>query len=143
MFKNDCSSNKFVYYIKNKFETFFCFKHIVAQVQWEIHCHIMTLQIDHIGKLCSKQFAPYLYVQHIMYETNKYYIPQQDGFIEHDDQTITKVAHNMLYAKSLPLCMLSTLPYIFSINLIQLVMAWDQAYCLTLLSLWLFCLHVH
>jgi hypothetical protein len=99
--------------------------------------------IDHIGKLCSKQFAPYLYVQHIMYETNKYYIPQQNGFIEHDDQTITKVAHNMLYAKSLPLCMLSTLPYIFSINLIQLVMAWDQAYCLTLLSLWLFCLHVH
>jgi hypothetical protein len=34
-----------------------------------------------------------------------YYIPQQNGFIEHDDRTITKATHNMLYAKSLPLCM--------------------------------------
>jgi len=103
----------------------------------------MTLQIDHIGDLCSKQFALYLYVQHIMHETNKYHIPQQNGFIEHDDRTITEVAHNMLYVKSFPLCMLSTLLYTFSINLIQLVMAWDQACCLTLLNLWLFCLHVH
>jgi hypothetical protein len=34
-----------------------------------------------------------------------YYIPQQNGFIEHDDQTIIEVAHNMLYVKSFPLCM--------------------------------------
>jgi hypothetical protein len=52
-----------------------------------------------------KKFAYYLYLQHIMHEINMYYIPQQNGFIEHDDQTIIKVAHNMLYVKSFPLCM--------------------------------------
>ncbi len=40
-----------------------------------------------------------------MHEINMYYIPQQNGFIEHDDQTIIEVAHNMLYVKSFPLCM--------------------------------------
>jgi hypothetical protein len=46
----------------------------------------------------------YLDVQHIMHEINMFYTSQQNRFIEHDNQIVTKATHNM-YVKGLPLCL--------------------------------------
>jgi hypothetical protein len=60
----------------------------------------MTLQTDHGGELYSKKIAHYFYVQHIMHETSMFYIPQQNGFIEHDDWTIIVLHKHQIDAKS-------------------------------------------
>jgi hypothetical protein len=62
------------------------------------------LWIDHGGEYCSKESAHYLNVQHIMPEINMFDTSQQNRFIEHDNQIITKATHNM-YVKGLPLCL--------------------------------------
>jgi len=62
------------------------------------------LRIDHGGEYCSKEFAHYFDVQHIMCEINMFYTSQQIRFIEHNNQIVTKATHNM-YAEGLPLCL--------------------------------------
>jgi hypothetical protein len=62
------------------------------------------LWIDHGGEYCSKEFAHYLDVQHIMHEINMFYTSQENRIIEHNNQIVTKATHNM-YVKGLPLCL--------------------------------------
>ena len=64
---------------------------------------VLTLQTDQGKEFLNSAFTQYLDDMTIHYETSTVYTPQQNGYIERDNQTVMEMARSLLHAKDLPL----------------------------------------
>lgn len=100
-FIDDFSRMTWVYFIKNKSETFEKFKQFKAISEKQSGKQIKTLRSDGGGEYNSKEFSAYCRNHGIKRQFTTRYTPQQNGVAERKNQTIMNMARSMLKAKNL------------------------------------------
>lgn len=97
LFKDDFSSFRIVYFIKNKSEAFTQFKELEVRVKNEMRNMIKTLCTDRGGEYTSKEFKKYLCEHRIRYELMAPYTPEQNRVAECKNCMIIESAHSILH----------------------------------------------
>jgi IS30 family transposase len=89
--------------LKAKGEAFEKFKQYKALVENEIGQKIKVLRFDHGGEFVSKKLDAFLVECGIQRQTSVPYSPQQNGVVEHANETIMECARNMILTQGLEL----------------------------------------
>jgi hypothetical protein len=102
LYKDDCTTFRFVHFAKHKSEAYFFFKRLTKVVKCDTKNDIVKLHIDRGTEFCNNNFDNFLADRAIAYETSTSYTPQQNSFIERDNMTVMEMARSMLLGQNLP-----------------------------------------
>ena len=101
-FIDDYSRKTWVYFLKQKSETFEIFKSFKAYVEKQSGLSLKVLRTDRGGEYTSNEFADFCKNQGIKHQLTASYSPQQNGVSERKNRTIVEMARSMLKGKNLP-----------------------------------------
>lgn len=99
-FIDDFSRKIWIYFLKNKSDTFSKFKQFKAEAEKQSAKYIKVLRSDRGGEYNSKDFIDFCKQHGIIMQTTRY-TPQQNGVAERKNQTIMNMARCMLKEKNL------------------------------------------
>jgi transposase InsO family protein len=100
-FIDDFSRKIWIYFLKNKSDTFSKFKEFKVEEEKQSGKYVKVLRSDGGGEYNSKDFAYFCRQQGIIMQTTTRYTPQHNGVAERKNQTIMNMARSMLRAKNL------------------------------------------
>jgi transposase InsO family protein len=101
LFKDDSIGYMYVYFLKQKSEVFTYFKQMIKELERDTGHKLKKFHSDRGGEFCSKAFDSYLLDNLIKKETSAAATPQQNGFIERDNRTVTEAAQSMIHDQGL------------------------------------------
>ena len=99
---DDHSRYMWVEVLKSKDQALDCFKKIVKRAEVESDNKLKALRTDRGGEFLSNLFSVFCDEQGIMHYTTTPYSPQQNGVVEHRNQSMVEMARCMLKAMSVP-----------------------------------------
>jgi transposase InsO family protein len=88
LFKDDSIGYMYVYFLKQKSEVFTYFKQMIKELERDTGHKLKKFHSDRGGEFCSKAFDAAA-------------TPQQNGFIERDNRTVTEAAQSMIHDQGL------------------------------------------
>ncbi|KAI5335543.1 hypothetical protein L3X38_025676 [Prunus dulcis] len=101
-FIDDFSRMCWVYFLRNKSETFHVFKKFKVMVELQSGYHVKRLRTDRGGEYISANFLQFCENLGIERQLTVAYSPQQNGVAERKNRTIVEMAKCMIHAKELP-----------------------------------------
>lgn len=101
IFIDDFSRMNWVYFLKQKSETFKKFKTFCQLVENEVKEKIITLRIDNGGEFTSNEFKTYYRDNGIKRKLTSVYTPHKNGVVERMNYTLLGMARSMLTFKNL------------------------------------------
>ena len=100
-FIDDFSRKIWVYFLKNKSNTFSRFKEFKALTKKQSRTFIKVLRSDGGDEYDSHDFTYFCKQHGIQRQFTTIYTPQHNGFVEQNNPTIMNMAHNMMSHKKL------------------------------------------
>ncbi|KAG9510902.1 Copia protein, partial [Fragariocoptes setiger] len=100
--KDEDSAYKHVSFVSSKADIPNEVKLIVSKVETEIGVKVLKLTTDNGMEFVNDSLGEYLKDRGINHNVSAPYVPRQNGFIEHEVQTVTNVARTMLNRSKLP-----------------------------------------
>lgn len=101
-FIDDFSRMTWVYFLKEKSETFVVFKRFKALVEKQSGSTIKVMRSDRGCEYTSQEFEDYCKDEGIWKQLTASYSPQQNGIVERENRTIVEMATSMMNEKGLP-----------------------------------------
>ncbi|KAL5753796.1 hypothetical protein ACOSP7_022016 [Xanthoceras sorbifolium] len=101
-FIDDFSRYVWVFFMKEKSETFSKFKEFKEVVEGEVEKKIRCLRTDNGGEYSSGEFSQYLRECQIRHQYTCANTPQQNGVAERKNRHLAEVCRSMLHAKNIP-----------------------------------------
>jgi transposase InsO family protein len=101
LFIDDCSRTTWVYFLKEKSQTFENFKVFQRLVENETKENIGTLQTNNGGEFTSKEFQTFYSEKGIRKKFTNAYTPQNNGVTERMNFTLLGMTRSMLTLKNL------------------------------------------
>ncbi|KAJ9565416.1 hypothetical protein OSB04_001382 [Centaurea solstitialis] len=101
-FIDDYSRYVWVFFMKEKSDTFSKFKEFKTTVEGEVRTKIRCLRSDNGGEYTSKEFKRYLQECGIRHQFTCANTPQQNGVAERKNRHLAKICRSMLHAKNVP-----------------------------------------
>lgn len=95
-FVDDFSGKLFVYFLKNKSETFTKFKEFKIMIEKRTDKFIKTFRTDNGGEFCSGEIEHFLTISGIVHQYKAPYTPQQNGKAERINRTIIEKARCLM-----------------------------------------------
>jgi transposase InsO family protein len=102
LFIDDYSRKTWVYFLKEKFNVFSCFKKFKTLVEKESDYSIKSLRTNSEGEFCSNDFNEFCKDHGIKRLLTMPRSPQQNDVVERKNITILNMARNMLKTKKIP-----------------------------------------
>ncbi|KAM2243153.1 hypothetical protein PS2_009934 [Malus domestica] len=99
-FIDDFSRYVWVFFVKEKFDTFSKFKKFRESAEGEVGKKIRCLLIDNRGEYSSSEFSQYLRECRIRHQYTCANTPQQNGVAERKNRHLAEVCRSMLHAKN-------------------------------------------
>jgi hypothetical protein len=103
-FIDDFSRYVWVYFQKEKYETFSKFQEFKSAAEVEIGEKIYSLRTNNGGEYTSDEFSNYLLEHRIHHQFTCSNTPQQNGIAERKNRHLTELCRSMLHAKNVPGC---------------------------------------
>ncbi|CAA7014800.1 unnamed protein product [Microthlaspi erraticum] len=103
LFLDDYTHMCWVYFLKQKSETFLKFKKFKAMVEKQSGCVIKTLRSDGGGEFTSHEFNRFCEEEGINRQVTLPYSPQQNGAAERKNRSLVEMARSMIVEQDLPL----------------------------------------
>jgi len=103
-FIDDFSRYVWVYFQKEKSETFSKFQEFKSAAEAEIGEKICSLRTDNGGEYTSDEFSNYLLEHRIHHQFTCSNTPQQKGIAERKNRHLIELCRSMLHAKNVPGC---------------------------------------
>ena len=103
LIKDDCTSYKFIAFLKTKGEAIRFFLKVLRSIERTTGNRTKTLRTDRGGEFCNEEFDLLLEQEGVERETIMPHTPQQNGYVEWDNRTIYEAARSMLHLHDLPL----------------------------------------
>lgn len=101
LIKDDYSSYRYVYFLKQKWETKQKIEGFLKQFENEFDVKVKRIRSDNGTEFINKQVENMLIEKGIIHEKSVVYTPEQNGRIEREMRTIVEAARTMLQAKGL------------------------------------------
>ena len=101
-FIDDFSRYVWVFFMKEKSETFEKFKEFKEIVEGEVGKKIQCLRTDNGGEYTSNEFSQYLRECRIRHQFTCANTPQQNGVAERKNRHLAETCRSMLHAKNVP-----------------------------------------
>jgi transposase InsO family protein len=101
-FIDDFSRYVWVFFMKEKSDTFSKFKEFRESAEGEVGKKIGCLRTDNGGEYSSSEFSQYLRECRIRYQYTCANTPQQNGIAERKNRHLAEVCRSMLHAKNVP-----------------------------------------
>lgn len=101
-FIDDFSRYVWVYFMKEKSETFLKFKEFKDKIEGELNMKIQCLRTDNGREYTSNEFTTYLKKNKIRRQLNCPHTPQQNGVAERKNRHLAETCRKMLHAKNIP-----------------------------------------
>ena len=101
-FIDDFSRYVWVFFMKEKSETFSKFKKFKETVEGEVGKKICCIHTDNGGEYTSNEFSQYLRDCRIRHQFAYANTPQQNGVAERKNQHLAEICQSMLHAKNVP-----------------------------------------
>ncbi|PKU75919.1 Retrovirus-related Pol polyprotein from transposon TNT 1-94 [Dendrobium catenatum] len=102
LFIDDYTRMAWVYFLKEKSETFGIFKNFKLLVENQSGQKIKILRSDRGGEFNSCQFEDFCKEEGLEHQLTVAYTPQQNGVTERKNRTVMEMARSMLIAKDIP-----------------------------------------
>ncbi|KAJ1700426.1 hypothetical protein LUZ63_000205 [Rhynchospora breviuscula] len=102
LFTDDYSRMSWVYFLKNKDETFSNFKAFKALVEKQSEKKLKILRTDRGGEFLSKEFVNFCEAEGIHHELTAPYTPEQNGVAERKNRTVVEMGRSMMKCKNMP-----------------------------------------
>ena len=102
LFIDDYSRKTWVYFLKEKFNVFSCFKKFKTLVEKESDYSIKSLRTNSEGEFCSNDFNEFCKNHGIKRLLTMPRSPQQNDVVERKNISILNMARNMLKTKKIP-----------------------------------------
>lgn len=96
LLKDDYSNFRYVYFLKNKYETKQKIAEFIEQFENEFECKIKRFRSDGGGEFKNKDVEKLFKMKGIVHEVTVAYTPEQNGRIEREMRTIVESARTML-----------------------------------------------
>ena len=93
---DDFSRNRWIYFLRNKYEVFDKFKEFKALVENQVENKITVLRTDNGGEFCGNEFEEFCKKCGIERKNNTPYTPQQNGVAERMNMTLMEKERSML-----------------------------------------------
>ena len=103
VFKDDHSSYRFVFIMKQKSNVYDFFKLLYLVSFNETGNYITKLRSNNAKEYLSTRFQTFIRNKGIRHETTAPYAPEQNSIVDRDNHSIVKCARSMLYHKHVPL----------------------------------------
>ncbi|CAL8130673.1 unnamed protein product [Prunus armeniaca] len=91
-----------VYFLRNKFEAFNCFKKFKSMTELQSGQKVKCLRSDRGGEFLSSEFAQFCEDHGIQRQLTMAYTPQQNGVVEKKNKTIVEISKSMLHEREIP-----------------------------------------
>ena len=101
-FIDDFSRYVWVYFMKEKSETFTKFKEFKEKIEGELNTKILCLRTDNGREYLSNEFTIYLKEHKIRRQLTCPNTPQQNGVAERKNRHLAETCRSMLHAKNVP-----------------------------------------
>ena len=101
-FIDDFSRYVWVFFMKEKSETFSKFKEFKEIVEGEVGKKICCIRTDNGGEYTSNEFSQYLRDCRIRHQFTCANTPQQNGVAERKNRHLAEICRSMLHAKNVP-----------------------------------------
>ncbi|KAM1753555.1 hypothetical protein ACFX12_006125 [Malus domestica] len=101
-FIDDFSRYVWVFFMKDKSDTFSKFKEFRESAEGEVGKKIRCLHTDNGGEYSSSEFSQYLRGCRIRHQYTCANTPQQNGVVERKNRHLAEVCRSMLHAKNVP-----------------------------------------
>ena len=101
-FIDDFSRYVWVFFMKEKSDTFSKFKEFKESAEGEVGKKIGCLRTDNGGEYSSSEFSQYLRECQIRHQYTCANTPQQNGVAERKNRHLAEVGRSMLHAKNVP-----------------------------------------
>lgn len=101
-FKDDCTSYRFVYFIKNKSDVFPVFAEFQKLIERQTGNKIKIIRSDNGKEYINHQLSEHFKDNGIVHETTSPYTPEQNGRAERENRSIVESARAMLLNTNLP-----------------------------------------
>ncbi|CAL9014755.1 unnamed protein product [Prunus brigantina] len=101
-FIDDFSRYVWVFFMKEKSDTFSKFKEFKEIVEGEMGKKIICLRTDNGGEYTSNEFCQYLRESRIRHQFTCANTPQQNGVAERKNRHLAEICRSMLHAKNVP-----------------------------------------
>ena len=103
VFKDEATSFRRLFFVKEKSEVLNCFKDFVNEVEAAMGCRqVKRFRSDGAKEYLSQDFTQYLRSKGIVRETSPAYTPQSNGFVERENRTLLEKARSMLWMRNMP-----------------------------------------
>ncbi|KAJ9556278.1 hypothetical protein OSB04_010892 [Centaurea solstitialis] len=102
MFIDDYLRYVWVFFMKEKSDTFSKFKEFKTTVEGEVRTKIRCLRSDNGGEYTSEEFKRYLQKCSIRHQFTCANTPQQNGVAERKNRHLAEICRSMLHAKNVP-----------------------------------------
>lgn len=102
LFKDDCTSYRFVYFVKHKSDTFNTFLQFQKMIERQTGNKIKVFKSDNGREYINEQFTEHFKKTGIIAERTAPYCPEQNGRIERENRSIVECARTMLIDANLP-----------------------------------------
>ena len=103
LIKDDCTSYRYIAFLKATGDALRFFIKVYHSIERATGNRVKTLRTDRGIEFCNTKFELYLEQKGIVRETSTSYTPQQNGYIERDNRTISEAAKSMLHLYNIPL----------------------------------------
>jgi transposase InsO family protein len=103
LIKDDCTSYRFVTFLKAKNDAIRYFTKVFRYITRTTGHHVKILRTDRGKEFCNDEFNLLLEREGVLRETSTPYTPQHNGYVERDNRTICESARNMLHLHNIPL----------------------------------------
>ena len=103
VFKDEASSARRVFFVKEKTEVLKCFKTFVSEIEADFAgSRVKVFRSDRGTEFVNAEFNSYLGTAGIKRELSPARSPQSNGFVERDNRTLMERAMSMLHGAGLP-----------------------------------------
>lgn len=102
LFKDDCTSYRFVYFMKHKSDTFSTFLQFQQMIERQTGNKIKIFKSDNGREFVNDQFTDYFNKMGIIAERTAPYCAEQNGRIERENRSVVECARTMLIDANLP-----------------------------------------
>ncbi|KAJ4807357.1 polyprotein [Rhynchospora pubera] len=102
LFTDDFSRMSWIYFLKNKSDTFSLFKKFKVLVEKQTGKYIKVLRSDNGGEFTSREFTEFCEKEGIHRELSTPYTPQQNGVAERKNRTVVEMGRCLIKHAKLP-----------------------------------------
>lgn len=101
-FIDDYSRYVWVFFMKEKSDTFTKFQEFKTTVERDVRMKILCLRSDNGGEYTSNEFEQFLHESKIRHQFTCANTPQQNGVAERKNRHLAEICRSMLHAKNVP-----------------------------------------